>query len=441
MKKFIIASLIIISIIFGANVLAKTYITGYDVNNNYEPVKVERGIYVQGISLYPSPNMGENIPNVVASFETSLAAKISSSATSMTLVSGTTDDGTTLNGLYGFVIDEGGSNQEFVLATCVNTSCTGMTRGISTITGTSSVAALQKEHRRGASVKITDHPVLATIIRLLNGQGTLLNNLTINGMTIGGGTITGLTSTPLSSATSSVANVNYVNSVATSGVADASEVTSGKSELSTGAEAAAGTAYGTTGSRLSLPGSLATSTPSANISIPVTNSSGKLSQSFLDLTASFTFTGSVNSGMTGEIKAYASSSVPTGWLACSGQIASTTSYASLFAIIGYTYGGSGTNFYLPDLRGKNILGYGSSTPAFDVIGEIGGATTTTLTTDQMPAHTHTIDSGAGGANIPTNSSSVTNTTVPSTVTSNSTGGGQSHSNMDPFIVLQYIIKY
>lgn len=288
MKKFIISALIIISVLIGAKALAKTYITGYDVDNNYKPVKVEKGVYVRGISLYPSASFGESIPNVVASFETSLAAKISSSATTMSLVSGTTDDGTTLSGLYGFVIDEGGSNQEFVLATCANTTCTGMTRGISTITGTSSVTALQKEHRRGASVKITDHPVLATLIRLLNGQGTLPAKLTYsNNLNIEN-----------SDASSTIPTKYYVDNVATSGAANATETVKGIIELATGAEAAAGTSAGATGARLALPASLATNTPSANVSIPVTEADGNLNANFIGQDQTYTWTG--NNSYTGS---------------------------------------------------------------------------------------------------------------------------------------------
>ncbi len=111
----------------------------------------------------------------LALFETSLASQISSSATTMTLVSGTTRDGTTLNGTYSFTISEGNADQEFVRADCVNTACTGLERGISTVTGTSTVSILQFTHRRGTSVKITDAPILLNIGRMLNGIGKFPN--------------------------------------------------------------------------------------------------------------------------------------------------------------------------------------------------------------------------------------------------------------------------
>ncbi|MES2225001.1 MAG: hypothetical protein V4478_03365 [Patescibacteria group bacterium] len=131
-----------------------------------------------GILNAPAINAATSpIPVPVALFETSLASGITSSATSMTLVSGLTKDGTTLNGTYAFIIDEGTANEEFVNTDCLNKACTAMTRGLSVVTGTTSVAALTHEHRRGASVKITDSPQLLILSRILNGNSTIPNPL------------------------------------------------------------------------------------------------------------------------------------------------------------------------------------------------------------------------------------------------------------------------
>lgn len=177
MKNKIVSVLIALLIISPVIVSAKTYITGYDVNDNYKPVQVEKGVYVRGISLYPQ-NIGAVVPSVVANFQTSLASKLSSTETSsMTIVSGTTEDGTTLNGVYGFTLDEGTSNKEYIIATCVDTACSSLTRGISYVTGSSSITALKKEHRRGASVKITDHPLLGIMANIFNGRETIPANL------------------------------------------------------------------------------------------------------------------------------------------------------------------------------------------------------------------------------------------------------------------------
>lgn len=57
---------------------------------------------------------------------------------------------------------------------------------------------------------------------------------------------------------------------------------------------------------------------------------------------------------TGSVLTFAGSSAPTGWLVCDGASLSTTTYASLFDVIGYTFGGSGSSFNLPDLRGRFV---------------------------------------------------------------------------------------
>lgn len=131
--------------------------------------------------VYDTPvNVGASlaIETPVALFTTSLTNSITAAATSMTLVSATTLDGTSLSSsTYSFILDEGTASQEFVKADCTSTTCTNMQRGISTITGTSTVAALTKNHRKGASVKITDAPLLLNLTRIVNGTGTLPNIL------------------------------------------------------------------------------------------------------------------------------------------------------------------------------------------------------------------------------------------------------------------------
>lgn len=62
----------------------------------------------------------------------------------------------------------------------------------------------------------------------------------------------------------------------------------------------------------------------------------------------------------GLMSAYAGATAPDGWLICNGASLSTTTYAALFAVIGYTYGGSGANFNLPDTRDRALYGVGTS---------------------------------------------------------------------------------
>jgi hypothetical protein len=122
--------------------------------------------------------LGATVPTAVAIFQTSLASSILSTDTSMTLVSATDADGNTLSGTYAFTLDEGTASQEFVVGSCTGTSCTGLTRGLSVTTGTTSVTANKKPHRRGASVKITDAPQLLIVSNILRGIDTLPAKLT-----------------------------------------------------------------------------------------------------------------------------------------------------------------------------------------------------------------------------------------------------------------------
>jgi microcystin-dependent protein len=81
---------------------------------------------------------------------------------------------------------------------------------------------------------------------------------------------------------------------------------------------------------------------------------------------------------------------PEGWAQCNGQLLSIAQYTALFALLGTTYGGDGrTTFGLPDLRGRAPIGVGqgSGLPAV-VQGQMAGSPTVTLSTAQMPEHTH-----------------------------------------------------
>jgi microcystin-dependent protein len=87
-------------------------------------------------------------------------------------------------------------------------------------------------------------------------------------------------------------------------------------------------------------------------------------------------------------------SEPTGWLLCDGRTSlSTTTYAALFAKLGYTHGGSGAAFGIPDMRGKAPIGIGQGTYAgatLRTIGQTGGEETHVTSVAEMPAHAHTI---------------------------------------------------
>jgi microcystin-dependent protein len=94
---------------------------------------------------------------------------------------------------------------------------------------------------------------------------------------------------------------------------------------------------------------------------------------------------------TGGVTMYGAGSAPSGWLLCDGAAVSRVTYAALFAVISDTYGvGNGTTtFNLPNLKGRVPVGLDSAQTEFDVLGETSGQKTHTLTSSEMPSHTHT----------------------------------------------------
>ena len=153
---------------------------------------------------------------------------------------------------------------------------------------------------------------------------------------------------------------------------------------------------------------------------------------------------------TGVVLPFAGSAAPSGWLLCDGSTVSRTTYATLFGVIGTTYGsGDGsTTFALPDLKGRVPAGKEATASRLTTagsgvdgatLGATGGAETHTLTTPQIPSHTHNTGATIGGRNT-TSGGGETIVYAGSTYTSTSTGGGGAHNNTQPTIVLNYIIK-
>lgn len=91
----------------------------------------------------------------------------------------------------------------------------------------------------------------------------------------------------------------------------------------------------------------------------------------------------------GGVIPFAGASAPVGYLLCDGSSVSTTTYARLFAVVAYTYGGSGASFNLPDLRSRVPIGAGTGTGlTARTLGGAVGAEKTALVATDVPAHGH-----------------------------------------------------
>lgn len=166
----------------------------------------------------------------------------------------------------------------------------------------------------------------------------------------------------------------------------------------------------------------------------------------------------------GLIMLYGAETPPAGWLSCDGSEVSQATYAALYAVVGSTYntGGEGVgNFRLPDYSRRAPVGVGGSGTGVlgNSLGNIGGEETHTLASDRstIPAHTHTDStghahlergtaSGAGSGAIELdifdsiNETTTGETTGSATPVYNAVGSGGAHNNMQPSLVMHFIIK-
>lgn len=158
----------------------------------------------------------------------------------------------------------------------------------------------------------------------------------------------------------------------------------------------------------------------------------------------------------GEIRMFAGNFAPRGWAFCDGQLLAVSQNDALFSLIGTIYGGDGqTTFGLPDMRGRIPIHAGTG-PGLSPrqLGSKGGAESVTLTVNQMPGHSHeqrastdlAKDAGAQGK-VParTNPASldiydgIGPFTRLSSESMTSTGGSRSHTNLQPFTCIHFII--
>lgn len=152
----------------------------------------------------------------------------------------------------------------------------------------------------------------------------------------------------------------------------------------------------------------------------------------------------------GEIRMFGGNFAPVGWAFCDGRLIPISQNNALFALIGTTYGGDGVStFALPDLQCRVPVHVG---PGF-ALGQKAGVEAVTLTTSQLPAHSHVPQCNSNPGNQGSPQNGVWASSAPSTLYSNavpsatmaaaamgSTGGSQPHDNMIPFLVVNFILS-
>jgi microcystin-dependent protein len=157
----------------------------------------------------------------------------------------------------------------------------------------------------------------------------------------------------------------------------------------------------------------------------------------------------------GELRAFGFNFAPKGWALCNGQTLGIAQNSALFSLLGTMYGGNGVQtFQLPNLQSRVPMHFGRA-PIGTVYteGEIGGVENVTLATSTMPQHIHTLQavSASGSVHPPGNAlfasgssgneafygtgntiGLVANTIQPA-------GQGQSHTNLQPYLVINWCI--
>ena len=151
----------------------------------------------------------------------------------------------------------------------------------------------------------------------------------------------------------------------------------------------------------------------------------------------------------GTIFPFAGEKAPDTFMICDGSALDVTEYPELFDVIGYSYGGEGDTFNLPDLRGRAIVGQNPADNDFNKIGKTDGEKEHKLTVEEMPSHTHNLyGSYTTTINISGGASYAKNGWIPNLLGETwqtggailHTGGEAAHNNMPPYSVCNFIIK-
>lgn len=161
----------------------------------------------------------------------------------------------------------------------------------------------------------------------------------------------------------------------------------------------------------------------------------------------------------GELRTFAFGITPKGWMPCNGQLLPINSNQALYSLLGTLYGGNGTStFGLPNLQGRVALSAGSGSGGIGSYtqGQTGGSATVALSGAQVPSHIHSANGASASASTGTPGGGLlpgvgTINALPFYNTDGSqlgamaanalanSGGGQSHSNVQPSLALNICI--
>ncbi|WP_394993478.1 phage tail protein [Emticicia sp.] len=152
----------------------------------------------------------------------------------------------------------------------------------------------------------------------------------------------------------------------------------------------------------------------------------------------------------GEIRMFAGNFAPSGWMFCSGQLLPISENDVLFQLIGTTYGGDGqSTFNLPNLQSRVPIHMGNGF----ILAETAGVEEVTLTTTQIPTHTHPMVATGNPASSASPTNAILGTSSQATMFFGDppsqnmnvqnvgiTGGSQPHTNLQPFLCINFIIS-
>lgn len=427
----------------------------------------------------PSQSLGSFTPAAGLTYR--LTSSIGLSGTTITLSSfkNRSDIPLTMSALnttiaYGTLDPQNSTRSELISFTGVTQNSdgtaqlTGVTRGLSDIYPFAASTTMARTHPGQSIFILSDGP------SLFNEYVVKRNDETISG------TWTFASTAPprfdvdpgaayyTTAPTTVLVDLAQLNRTAIAGASNASRTTQGLLQVAFRGQAASSTALGSTGAFAALTTDIATSSPSIGMStssIVLSRSDSRIHPLFFSTSTSDTYSfGNTNvigtstvTGVSvtatstqfgvygglapvGSLIAYASTTAPAGWLLANGAAVSRSAYSNLFAVLGTSYGvGDGsTTFNLPNLLGRTPVM--ASTTAN--IGQTGGQDLHTMTESELVAHTHA--AGSGNFIVSTDGSGGDDTggsTSAQSAATASTGSGTPFNVRDPYLAVQYIIKY